>query len=70
MTATELKKDLMQIYGPFMNKSQLKHGLRIGTDTVNKLVRDLAVFPSGRSKRYYVGDIAGRYIELQGGGIQ
>ena len=63
MNYYEVEKSLQKAIGSFPSKTAIKNELGIGNDKVNELVSGLQCFPSGREKRYFVGDIARRIVE-------
>ena len=63
MTKQELKRDITSAVGNSMPTiSDIARYMGVGRDTARELVRGLDYLESGRSKRFYAGDVAERIM--------
>ena len=64
MTKQELIRDIKQEVGSFPTISQIAKYMRLGRDTVrSEITAGLDYVEHGRSKQYFVNDIAERILE-------
>lgn len=67
MNRQDLIRDIKKEYGSFPNISQLAKYMGLSRDTVRaEIVNGLEYYESGKSKKYFVNDVADRILQQRG----
>lgn len=66
MKRQELVRDMRGEIGTFPNISQIAKYMSISRDKARVMVEGLDYIETGKSKRYFINDVAGRLMEMKG----
>lgn len=66
MNRQELVRDMRQEIGTFPNISQIARYMSVSRDKARVMVEGLDFIETGKSKRYFVNDVAGRLLQMKG----
>ncbi len=63
MQKQEVVRDMKSEVGSFPNISQIAKYLSVSRNTAKEMVAGLEFIEDGRSRRYFVNDVAGRLLQ-------
>lgn len=66
MNRAELVRDMRKEIGTFPTTSQIARYMGVSRDKVRVIVAGLEYIEDGRSKKYFINDIAGRLLKMKG----
>lgn len=56
-------RDMKRDIGSFPNVSQIARYMRVSRDKAREMVKGLEYIEDGRSRKYFVNDVAGRILQ-------